>query len=47
MGHAIVDFTDRVYTHPMLEELQDEMGKIGKWYPHRVTPKPVFEESMI
>lgn len=47
MGHAIVDFTDRVYTHPMLEELQDEMGKIGKWYPYGVTSKPVFEESMI
>ena len=22
MGHAIIDFTDRVYTHPMLEELR-------------------------
>lgn len=47
MGHTIVDFTDRVYTHPMLEELQSEMGKIGKWYPYGVTPEPVFEEVMI
>ena len=28
MGHAIIDFTDRVYTHPMLEELRYEMGKV-------------------
>lgn len=43
MGHSIIDFTDRVYTHPMLEELQQEMEKIGKWYPYGTTPK--YEEE--
>lgn len=47
MGHAIVDFTDRVYTHPMLEELQFEMGKIKQWYPYGVTPEVHFEECDI
>ena len=39
MGHVIIDFTDRVYTHPMLEELRYEMGKVEKWYPYGTTPK--------
>lgn len=38
LGHAITDFTDRVYTHPMLEELQAEMNKVGKLYPYGVVP---------
>ena len=45
IGHSIVDFTDRVYTHPLLEELQSEMGKIGKWYPYGVTPEPVVDDK--
>ncbi len=39
MGHSIADFTDRVYTHPKLEELQFEMSKVDKWYPYGVTPE--------
>ncbi|MCM1224744.1 MAG: tyrosine-type recombinase/integrase [Lachnospiraceae bacterium] len=46
MGHSIIDFTDRVYTHPMLEELQQEMRKIGKWYPYGVTPEFEKEDDM-
>ena len=39
MGHAIIDFTDRVYMHPKLDELRYEMGKVEKWYPYGTTPK--------
>jgi len=47
MGHAIIDFTDRVYTHPLLEELQVEMRKIDKWYPFGVTPELVLDDIEI
>ena len=46
MGHAIIDFTDRVYTHPMLEELRYEMGKVEKWYPYGTTPKFEAEDGI-
>lgn len=45
-GHAIIDFTDRVYTHPMLEELRYEMGKVEKWYPYGTTPKFEAEDGI-
>ncbi|MDE5909307.1 MAG: tyrosine-type recombinase/integrase [Lachnospiraceae bacterium] len=44
MGHSLDDFTDRVYTHPMMEELCQEMGKIGKWYPYGETPEFEIED---
>ena len=46
MGHVIIDFTDRVYTHPMLEELRYEMGKVEKWYPYGTTPKFEAEDGI-
>ena len=42
-----MDFTDRVYTHPLLEELQGEMVKIGKWYPYGATPEPVVDDKVV
>lgn len=47
MGHAIIDFTDRVYTHPLMEELQVEMKKINKWYPYGVTPEVVMNDGVV
>ncbi len=47
MGHSIVDFTDRIYTHPLLAELQAEMSKIDKWYPYGVTPEFKPEDEII
>ncbi len=47
VGHAIIDFTDRVYTHPLLEELQVEMRKIDKWYPFGITPELVLDDVVI
>lgn len=44
MGHAIIDFTDRVYTHPLLEELHAEMAKVGKLYPYGVVPEVNMDE---
>lgn len=44
LGHSIADFTDRVYTHPLMEELKFEMTKIKKWYPYDVMPEVHTEE---